>query len=305
VIERPAPRRKANDLSRVLNLTLAANERFPLDVEKVALEISRAQCPTSPITKVMGDDLPGLEGMLKQSKDGTKWAIVYNNSGSSPGRIRFTLAHEFGHYMLHRQLQTLFECSQQDMVDWDTLEKQIEGEADTFASYLLMPLDDFRAQVNGHSISFDLLGHCADRYGVSLTAAALKWLECSPNRAVLVASRDDRVVWARSNERAYRSGACFATTKRRYLVPQQSVSHAANRNATRQEGKQPARVWFPREPEHMPLSELSFVSDNYDFTLTLLLMPDAEPRFIRDEEDDELLAPVDQVMRSDVCPGKR
>ncbi len=122
---------------------------------------------------------------------------------------------------------------------------------------------------------------------------------------MLVASRGDRVIWARSNERAYRSGACFATTKRRYLVPQQSVSHAANRIATRQEGKQPARIWFPREPEHMPLSELRFVSDNYDFTLTLLLMPDAEPRFRRDEEEDELLAPVDRVMRSDFFPGDR
>lgn len=40
----------------------------------------------------------------------------------------------------------------------------------------------------------------------------------------------------------------------------------------------------------MPLTELSFVSDNYDFTLTLLLMPDAEPRFHRDDDEDELLA---------------
>lgn len=48
----------------------------------------------------------------------------------------------------------------------------------------------FRRQVDGQPISFDLLGHCADRYGVSLMATALRWTEISPKRAVLVASRD-------------------------------------------------------------------------------------------------------------------
>jgi hypothetical protein len=38
-------------------------------------------------------------------------------------------------------------------------------------------MDDFRRQVVGQQISLELLGHCAERYGVSLTAAILKWLE--------------------------------------------------------------------------------------------------------------------------------
>lgn len=62
------------------------------------------------------------------------------------------------------------------MLNWSKDDKDIEGQADLFASYLLMPLDDYRKQVTG-TVDLDLLGHCADRYGVSLTAAILKWLQ--------------------------------------------------------------------------------------------------------------------------------
>jgi hypothetical protein len=51
-------------------------------------------------------------------------------------------------------------------------------------------MDDFRRQVDGRAIDLDLLGLCADRYGVSLTAAILKWLEITPELAVLVVSCD-------------------------------------------------------------------------------------------------------------------
>ena len=71
--------------------------------------------------------------------------LLFNSPMASPGRIRFTQAHELGHYILHRQMREAFQCSSDDMLDWE--EKTIEAQADLFSSYLLMPLDDFRAQV--------------------------------------------------------------------------------------------------------------------------------------------------------------
>ncbi|MFB8922518.1 ImmA/IrrE family metallo-endopeptidase [Xanthomonas arboricola pv. juglandis] len=44
-------------------------------------------------------DIQGFEGAFKARSDG-QWAIGYN-SEQSPGRVLFTLAHEFGHCMLH------------------------------------------------------------------------------------------------------------------------------------------------------------------------------------------------------------
>jgi hypothetical protein len=91
-----------------------------------------------------------------------------------------------------------------------------------------MFLDDFRRQVDGQPISFDLLGHCADRYGVSLTAAALRWIEIAPQRVVLVASRDDHMLWAKSNTAAFKSGVFFATRRHTIELPREALAHSHN-----------------------------------------------------------------------------
>ena len=276
---------KANRLTAMLNQVLGP-DRFPVDVEELALEYSKQCCSDSPITKIVGEDLPGFEGMLKPNRDRTQWLIVYNSSVDSPGRIRFTLAHEFGHYLLHRDLRPESACSQEDLEEWDADERQLESEADTFASFLLMPLDDYRRQVAGERISFDLLSYCANRYGVSLTAAALKWIEIADKRAVLVASRDNYLLWARSNKAAFRSGAFFATRKHTIAVPLEPLAHTLNCVSRSETGSASARLWFSREPEEMPLTEITFVSNQYDYTLTLLLMPDAEPRYGHRSDED-------------------
>lgn len=279
------PMAEANRISKILKLTLG-KDRFPVDVVNVAKEISKQICPESPIDEILGEELDGFEGLLKANKSRTKWLIVYNTS-VLPGRQRFTLAHEFGHYILHRNHQSLFACNQDDS-EWDTQQRRIEPEADLFASTLLMPLDDFRAQVAGKEISFDLLGHCANRYGVSLTAAILRWLEITDKRAILVASRDDHLLWASSNRHAFRSRAYFATRKHTIPVPEGSTIHSLNRFSVNQYEVVKANIWFPEEPDSVQLTEMSLISDQYDFTLTLLLMPKADWQLLNhDDETDE------------------
>jgi hypothetical protein len=154
-----------------------------------------------------------------------------------------------------------------------------------------MPLDDFRRQVDGQPVSFDLLGHCANRYGVSLTAAALRWTEIADKRAVLVASRDDHLLWAKSNQAAFKSGAFFATRKQTIEVPQDALAHTNNLlDAGVQSRTGRAQIWFPREPATMALTEMTRIAGQYDYTLTLLLMPDAEwqrPQHDEEEADED------------------
>ena len=273
---RKQPMAEANRISSMLNMVLGS-DRFPVKVDEVALEYSRQCFADSPVDKVQGEDLDGLEGMLAANKARSKWLIVYNSAVRSEGRKRFTIAHEFGHYILHRHDQDQFECGGDDIETGDRSKLDIESEADKFASTLLMPLDDFRKQVDGQPVSFDLLGHCAERYGVSLTAAALRWTEIADKRAVLVASRDDHLLWAKSNQAAFKSGAFFATRKQTIEVPQDALAHTNNLlDAGIQSRKVRAQTWFPREPASMALTEMTRVAGQYDYSLTLLLMPDAE-----------------------------
>ena len=165
-------------ISRILNAVLG-EDHFPIVVAQVAKEISRQLYPDDPIMRVTGDSLRSFEGALVRARAGRKgWGILFNSDIASTGRINFTLAHEFGHYLLHRaSYPDGFNCLTEDMVRWDTEYGRIEHQANVFASYLLMPLDDFRRQLSPRAAAdFDALGGCADRYDVSLTAAALKWL---------------------------------------------------------------------------------------------------------------------------------
>lgn len=299
--EHKKPMAEANRISSMLNAVLG-KERFPVKVDELAVEYSRQCFPDSPIDKVEGADLEDFDGLLKAKKDRSKWLILYNSAVSSEGRKRFTIAHEFGHYILHRHQQDLFECGDDDIETGDNNERDIEAEADLFASTLLMPLDDFRRQVDGQPISFDLLGHCADRYGVSLTAAALRWTEIAPNRAILVARRDDHMLWAKSNKAAFRSGAYFATRKNTIELPHDALAHSYNAFDIADTRTGRAQSWFAREPASMPITEMTRVAGQYDYTLTLLLLPEAEWQGARHDDEEPEEDTYDRFIRNGQYP---
>ena len=143
--EHKKPMAEANRISSMLNAVLG-KERFPVKVDELAVEYSRQCFPDSPIDKVEGADLEDFDGLLKAKKDRSKWLILYNSAVSSEGRKRFTVAHEFGHYLLHRHQQEEFACGAGDIeTNGEGKDsRDIEKEADDFATTLLMPLDDFR-----------------------------------------------------------------------------------------------------------------------------------------------------------------
>lgn len=278
----PSPVRWAIDLSVVLNAALGP-DRFPVDVINFAKDYSHTRYPDDPISLVKGDDLPGFDGALRKAPQGKKgWGILYNNAITSPGRVNFTLAHELGHYFLHRKAYPQgFQCGQQDVVRWDSEYGQVEYQANVFAANFLMPLDDYRRQIAaGDDVDFDKIACCADRYKVSLIAAALRWLEYTLRRAVLVVSRDGYILWARSSERALKTGAFFRTSGAPIEIPQESL-------AAREDLLIDGRTGIDHGPGvwlRDPVREMTIFAEKYDFVVTLLMLPNETRPFIDAEE---------------------
>lgn len=261
-------------LTHVLNTVASAHgtPRFPVDVVSLARESATIFSWQDPITEVQAADIKNFEGALYAGDEKQSWLLLYNHRLRSPGRIRFTQAHELGHYLLHRTQRSSFECSESDMVDLTQDTLTIEAQADDFAGNLLMPLDDFRVQMRGAS-DFDALGACAERYGTSLTATALRWLKHTDASAVLVVHRDGFLLWAYPSNAAYRSGAFFKTRGNTIAVPPASIAADTSVESERMGIEVPARTWFPHAPQDLSIKEMKICADQFDYVMTLLVLP--------------------------------
>lgn len=300
---RKSPRRAANDLT-VLLRTVLGEDRFPVDVQGLALEVSRNH--EDPITAVKGVDIDGFEGLLRARRKKPGWHILYSTQPRYRGRERFTLAHEFGHYLLHRRPLTVdhyrdgelpdgfdFECLPLQANRWKDAEKEREEEADTFASYLLMLIDDYRNQVGGQEITRALLNHVTNRYGVSLLAAVRKWIEFTDSRAAMVVARDGFALWGRASTAAYRSGVFIRSGM---PIPDGSIvamGPAAQHAEPDRPVGLPAGIWtFSRGSE--PVRELTIFSEHLGMSISLLQFD--KDSYVADIEDKEPWDTYDQFV---------
>lgn len=284
----------ANRASILLRHSLG-EDRFPVDVERLALEWSPVLDPEAPITRVRARPLEGCEGALIDGRSRNKgWGVAYSDTITHPGRRRFTIAHEFGHFLLHRHVSPEggFNCRQEDLATWDSERSPQEAEANRFAARLLMPLDDLRHQAPPQSaISLAALGRLAEeRYGVSLTACVLQWLSITERRAVLVVSREGYVLWAKSSKPALHSGAYFRTRNGPPMeVPAASPVVQGSLDPS-ERVHHPPGVWFANES----VTEEVIISDRYDLGLSLLHLGGSGST--ADHEEDEAPDTLDLIM---------
>jgi Zn-dependent peptidase ImmA (M78 family) len=293
------PLKEAARITQMLDLVLGSDrfDRAPVDVISLALEYSRQIAPNSPIHEVVERNIPGCVGALVYGEARPRqWAIMYH-AGQSDGRRSFTVGHEFAHYLLHRQLIEQDEGLEGGIYcDENSVDRRggagIEQEADEFTAALLMPLHDFRRQQPAKErVDFDKLSCLATRYGVSLTAAILRWLEYTETRAMMVVSNEGFAHWAKSSRPALNSGRFIRTKSAVYELPSQAFAARRDYSDSALIGiTQQADVWFD-EPVH----EMCFRSDRYDQEITVLQFEADGPRFQEEEEEGDTF---DHLMRN-------
>lgn len=119
-------------------LTFAKLQGFdavPLDVEGVAKKLG-IRIEYVPLK----DDISAI---LYKDKENNFWVLRVNKE-HHPNRQRYTIAHELGHFCLHRHLKQYFEDKiffrggEPDKPEW---------QANEFASAILMPENEFREMV--------------------------------------------------------------------------------------------------------------------------------------------------------------
>lgn len=281
------PGREAARITKMLDAVLGVDrfDRGPVDIVALALEYSRSTAPDTPIHEVVDQNLPGCVGALVYGETlPRQWAIMVDK-GQSRGRRAFTVGHEFGHWILHRTLiegDSAYEggiyCDENSVVRREG--SGIEKEADEFAAALLMPLHDFRKQLPpDQRPDLKTLANLASRYGVSLTAAILRWLEYTDTRAMMIVSSEGFAHWARSSNSAFRCGRFIRTKNTVFELPQEAFAVRRDFSEAAILGIQrPANVWFPE-----PAIEMCRRSERYDQEITLIHFQKEPPCFDTEE----------------------
>ena len=104
--------------------------------DAIDLEIVRQMLPDTPygagvreIKTPMALGIDSCEGMLvRNPKDATEWGIFFNGKASYE-RQRFTIAHELGHFILHRNQRPSFSCDKESVYSGADNMRAIEREA--------------------------------------------------------------------------------------------------------------------------------------------------------------------------------
>uniref|UniRef100_UPI00125F97C8 ImmA/IrrE family metallo-endopeptidase n=1 Tax=Acinetobacter guillouiae TaxID=106649 RepID=UPI00125F97C8 len=171
------PYKATMKINKILDFVYPSlNERFPINLEALAKDIHTLFNWNDPISQIVNADVDRFEGALFRNDD-KSWTLLYNNTISSKERIRFTQAHEIGHYVLHRMQQEMFTCASKSIREFDDNVVNLEDQANVFASNLLVPIGDFRKLAEQQTFSFEFLKFCMHRYAVSLEAILIKWLD--------------------------------------------------------------------------------------------------------------------------------
>lgn len=120
----------------------------------------------------------GISGMLERLKDGSGYCITINAS-DPPTRQRFTIAHELGHYIFHRNLvgdgvddDRIYRSTEVGRYHNTAIGPAQETEANAFAANLLMPhtlIKQERAELGGDNVA-----ELARRFGVSEQAMSIR-----------------------------------------------------------------------------------------------------------------------------------
>lgn len=117
-----------------------------------------------------------------------------------PGQRRFAIAHEIGHFLMHRQITQLLACTDKDM-HASYKSGPYEIEASSFAAALLMPEKLFLKEAKGTNPDTDTIKQLASYFDTSLTATALRYVDTSSDYCVFVVSEANTIRWWRASDR--------------------------------------------------------------------------------------------------------
>jgi len=125
--------------------------------------------------KVLATTLPsGISGEIRPDPNTPGEYVIKVNKNDSARRQRFTVAHEIGHYLLHRD--EIGDGITDDVLYRSSLSDRREAQANRFAADLLMPqklVDEWMDRARALKVD-NVITFLADKFNVSEAAMKIR-----------------------------------------------------------------------------------------------------------------------------------
>lgn len=155
---------------------------FPLSIVAESLGISIQEVP-----------IKGSDGRI--IINGNYGIISINSNIYNQPRRDFIIAHEIGHFILHKNL-IICSDTHKTLSDWHQKGPQ-ESQANEFASELLMPSDLYSSKVSGKKMNLALMEDVSSYFNVSMLAAFLKYVSLGDFPVMVIYMENGFVKWKR------------------------------------------------------------------------------------------------------------
>lgn len=142
-------------------------------------------------------DFSSCQANILSTKNFSKISI---NSGlNNYSQRRFALAHELGHYIMHRgEGNKFFSDNEDDFVKYHQKGDQ-EVEANEFAAELLMPRNQFTGFTSDTKFNTELIIKTANHFESSITSTSIKYADVGHEPIAMIYTKKGVVKWKRIN----------------------------------------------------------------------------------------------------------
>lgn len=134
---------------------------------------------------------PGCWGALV--RENGNFVILVSASCPTVGHRRFSASHELGHYHLEGHLAALLSSGTHYSSPPHKATEPLELEANVFAAELLMPKPLISPIMDGADIGLASVRVIANRCETSLTSAAIRYVELTPDPVAIIVSHEGTI----------------------------------------------------------------------------------------------------------------
>jgi len=255
------------------------------EIEDLVSEIRNAHGQTGPPINVFhiareegillgpGNYGEEFDGRIEFHPQKNKFILFYpgNNKNRPSTRIRFSVAHELGHYYMSEHRKLLTQGQSHYSKSGFICDNKLEREADFFAAALLIPkkiLNQFCVRKKFYTLKE--LVELANTWQTSLTGAGIRYVQCTSECCAIVLSQDCEVLFYLPSDDADCRG--FKWLGRKKVSPRSATVEAGKNQGSANVFEQASHteMWFTDRRASCKLWEEAFPLGYTGLVLTIL-----------------------------------